>query len=276
MEKNKRDLMILIAILFIGVNYASYTYFIKTQLNSAEQAKNKYINQKQELSNIKSKKQSIYIKQKEVDELKQNTADFDNIVPVKVDTPKLIYDFYNGCQASGVTGQSISFQLLNSSSSGTSGETSEESDDNTNNETNTNEDNSKGKFYTLTIDLKITGNKANVENFIKGLSNITDRKINVKSITISSLEISNDESDGQNQSSQNNIPDNVIGNNSQEDKDNTKTETDNSQISNQISAKIIFYEYIQDKKDGKDDSAGDYAFYDSEKEGFNSISDMFK
>ncbi|APM38493.1 hypothetical protein [Clostridium kluyveri] len=275
MEKNKRDLMILIALLFVGVNYASYTYFIKPQLNSVEQAKNKYITRKKELSSIKLKQQSIHTKEKEIEKLKQETADFDSMVPVKVDTPKLIYDFYNGCKLSGITGQSISFQLLNGEDN--SGENTDNTSNITDNEDSTTSQNNQvsGKFYTLSINLKVTGNKSNIENFIKGLKTITERKLNVKSIIIYTPNgitsgSSNNDTDTQNlfpESNSSGLEENV--NNNQADESSTQT-------SQKLLSEIVFYEYIQDSGNGEGNSQENYGFYDSEREGFNSISDMFK
>ncbi|MFL0195450.1 hypothetical protein ACJDU8_07710 [Clostridium sp. WILCCON 0269] len=276
MEKNKRDLMILIALLFLGVNYASYNYFIKAQLNSAAQAKNKYITRKKELSDIKLKQQSIYTKQKEIEKLKQETADFDSIAPVKVDTPQLIYDFYNGCKLSGITGQSISFELLNNNSNNnnkTSNSTSNTNTSNTNTNSSTTVQNNQnnGKFYTLSIDLKVMGNKSNVENFVKGLGTITKRKLNVKSITISSQSSTASEGSNNGLDMGNQVP----GNNTNTTNGN-QTDTGVAQISDELFSEIIFYEYIQDEGNSQINVPGDYVFYDSQKEGFNSISDMFK
>ncbi|BAH06067.1 hypothetical protein [Clostridium kluyveri] len=276
MEKNKRDLMILIALLFVGINYASYTYFIKAQLNSVEQAKNKYITRKKELSSIKLKQQSIHTKEKEIEKLKQETADFDSMVPVKVDTPKLIYDFYNGCKSSGVTGQSISFELLN--------EEDNSGDENSNNASNTtdNKDSTtsqnnqdSGKFYTLSINLKVTGNKSNIENFIKGLKTITERKLNVKSITISTQNSITSGSSNNGTDTRNLFPEsNSSG--LEENVNNNQTGEGSTQTSQELLSEIVFYEYIQDSGNGGGNLQENYGFYDSEREGFNSISDMFK
>lgn len=275
MEKNKRDLMILIALLFVGVNYASYTYFIKAQLNSVEQAKNKYITLKKELSSIKLKQQSIHTKEKEIEKLKQETADFDSMVPVKVDTPKLIYDFYNGCKLSGITGQSISFQLLNEE--GNSGENTDNTSNTTDNKDSTTSQNNQvsGKFYTLSINLKVTGNKSNIENFIKGLKTITERKLNVKSITIYTPNGITSGSSNNNTDTQNLFPESN-GSGLGENVNNNQADESSTQTSQKLLSEIVFYEYIQDSGNGERNSQENYGFYDSEREGFNSISDMFK
>jgi type IV pilus assembly protein PilO len=54
-EKNKRDLMILIAIIFIGVNYIIYTYFIRGQLDYVNETKQNYILEQKKLSALQKK-----------------------------------------------------------------------------------------------------------------------------------------------------------------------------------------------------------------------------
>ncbi|WP_411682448.1 hypothetical protein [Clostridium thailandense] len=277
--------MILISILFVGVNYVIYTYFIKNELNSVNQARNKYMTQKQKLSDIKAKKQTIDTKKKELEKLKQKTANFDNMVPVKIDTPQLIYDFYNGCKLYGVTGQNISFQLLGNNNSSNNPNVSSNSNGNNNvnssNNINRQDTQNNQKFYSLTIDLKITGDKGNVESFIKNLGVITKRMLNIKSISISSIEdnISSMGSNNQgNTQNSNNIQNQLSINNAnltETGKKQSNTSQKNNLV-NQLSAEIIFYQYIQDDKGSQENIPNNYEFYDSQKEGFSSIADMFK
>lgn len=242
MEKNKRDLMILIAILFIGFNYVIYTYFITYKLDTVKQAKNKYALKTKELNSLKAKKKSIETKQQELKKLRQETSSFNSMVPTQIDTPQLIYDFYNGCKSFGVNGQNISFELLNGDSSSNSSD-----------------------FHTLIIDLKITGNKANIENFMRNLNTVTKRKLNVKSITIGSSddeEVNNDELKSSDEE--------VSTDNSNKSVDNVKKNGD------ELPGEIIFYQYVQGSGSSNTKVPNNYVFYDSQKQGFNSIADMFK
>lgn len=230
MEKNKRDLMILIAILFLGLNYAVYTYFVKNQLNNVSEAKSRYISQQNKLYVLEDKRESIDVKKQEVEKLKQKTTVLDKMAPEIINTPQLIYDFYRQCSKYGITGRSISFQLAGSSSS----------------------------FNTLEIDLKIVGNGKKVEDFIRNLGSITtDRRINVKSINIYLPEYENTSK-------------NDDGSTGNDDIDSNETVSSSSILGGEI----VFYEYIQGNGIGK--YPDNYVFYDSEKEGFSSISDMFK
>jgi type IV pilus assembly protein PilO len=305
-EKNKRDLMILIAILFLGMNYGIYTYFITKQLDNVKVAQNRYLVEKQKLDNIKAKKQSIDDKEKVLQKLKQETANFDNIVSNQINTPQLIYDFYNGCKSFGVTGENVSFQLLNNvnnSDNKTSNNTNTANNTNgTNSNKNTNTNNSNisinntdkannQNFYSLTINLNITGDKGNVENFIKNLGVITKRKLNVKSITISSVGNNGVLSSSNNQI---NIPSvsipniNVqsgtnmqnqpsVNNGNSNSAQTSLNESGNAQVNtSQLAAQIVFYQYIENNENNTMNVSNNYEFYDSKEEGFNSISDMFK
>ncbi|MEY7999868.1 type 4a pilus biogenesis protein PilO [Clostridium sp. Mt-5] len=236
MEKNKRDLMILIAILFIGFNYIIYNYFTSNKLKEIDKAKSTYISREDKLKNLKTVKKSIEGKREELKKLKQETSVFDSMVPSQIDTPQLIYDFYNKCKLSGVNGQKISFQLLKEN----------------------NDNKSNGNFHTLIIDLQISGSKAGVENFIKNLSSTTRRKLNVKSISITS------KGENENQEESSNTDTSALGGDGS-----TKPE-------DELFSEIIFYQYIQGDGSSKVETPDNYVFYDSRKQGFNSISDMFK
>ncbi|MBV4419778.1 hypothetical protein KM800_10670 [Clostridium tyrobutyricum] len=242
MKKNKRDLMILMVIIFIGINYAVYTYFIKNQLHNLNSAENKYLATQKDLDTLENKQASINVKAEEIKILKQKTAVLDTMAPKNVNTPQLIYDFYMGCKKFDITGRSISFQLLDSQSG--------------------------NSFHTLTINLKISGNREKIESFIKNLDGITDRKINVKSITMYLPDYENTSK----------YDDSSTGNDSIDTRNNTDSENissaEDSKTSNVIGGEIVFYEYIQGNGNSK--YPDNYVFYDSQKEGLNSISDMFK
>mgnify|MGYP000855897910 FL=1 len=206
------------------------------------QAKSNYTLKIKKLNDLKAKKRSIETKKQELKKLKQETADFDNMVPAQIDTPQLIYDFYKGCKLFGVSGQNISFELLN--------------EDNSSNDKS---------FHTLVIDLKITGNKANIENFLRGVNTITQRRLNVKSVTIGN----NDDEEVKNDTSQSSIS----TDNSGKVDGSVNSANENS---DEISAEIIFYQYVQGSGNISNKDPNNYIFYDSQKQGFNSIADMFK
>lgn len=312
MDKNKKDLMILIGIIFIGINYGTYTYFISEEMKSVQAFKNNYITQEEKLSEMEVKKETIKQRKKEIEKLKKETINFNRNVPTKVNTPQLIYDFYTACQKYKVTGESISFQLLDNEDNGSS-QSNDEGLSNTN-------------VYALTITLKVTGYKIDIETFIKNLNSITERRLNVKSIKLAALDLEdrnedkgetdakvdkkdaddilnktsfkttksytlqhlgsnlyadgivknddnvqylnkNDTSDSVNVNDLNNLnEDNLIIPNLE----------DNIYFPNNISAEIVFCQYIEKNKENDFIMSKDYKFYDMNKEGFDSVADMFK
>lgn len=308
MDKNKRDLMILIAIIFIGINYATYTYFISQKMKSTEAFKNNYIAQAEKLSEMEVKKETIKQRKKEIEKLKKDTASFSSKIPSKVNTPELIYDFYTACQKYKVIGDSVSFQLLDNSEADKTDKSEDESLSNAN-------------VYTLTISLKVTGHKIDMETFIKNLNTITKRKLNIKSIALATLDLEDkDEDKTDAKADENGIEDilnktslnetkpytlQLLGSNlyadgivrkddniDQLDKNNIYNSTnldkldedkpiipnfkDNTYLPNYISAEIVFYQYIEKNENNESIMSKNYEFYDSKKEGFDSIADMFK
>lgn len=306
MEKNKRDLMILIAIIFIGINYATYTYFISQKMKSTEAFKNNYITQAEKLSEMEVKRETIKQRKKEIEKFKKDTASFSSKIPSRVNTPELIYNFYTACQKYKVIGDSVSFQLLDNSEvdKADKGE---------------NEILSNANVNTLTINLKVTGHKIDIETFIKNLNTITKRKLNIKSIALATLDSEdkdeteakvdgNDNEEILNKTSLNKIEpyavqllgnnlyadgivkkddsidelhkDNVYNNtnldNLDEDKDIIPNLENNIYFPNYISVEIIFYQYIEKSEENESIILKNYEFYDSKKEGFDSIADMFK
>jgi type IV pilus assembly protein PilO len=165
------------------------------------------------------------------------------MVPKIVDTPQLIYDFYNQCSLYNITDSRINFELLDSTEVGNS------------------------NFHRLEVDLKIEANKQDVEKFIENLNSITSRRLNVKEIKMY-LPSYEDTTKGENGSSE------------VDDSESTDLFEDNFiedsyfEDSDLLGAEIIFNEYI--KGDYKTIYPKNYVFYNSEKEGFGSISDMFK
>lgn len=223
----------------MGINYSIYTYFIANQLDSLEKAKSKYLQKQQKLNELNSKKEAIKNEKNEVEKLKNQTSDFNNKVPSQINTPQLIYDFYTGCKIYDISGESVSFQLLN-----------QEEVPNNQNKVTTGDvnKNTSESFFTLTIELNVIGEKEKIENFIKNLANLTTRQLNVKSIAIATVE--------ENLANQSLIEDLL-----------TKSK---------LSADIVFCQYIQKNKKYNTKEDYNYEFYDSKKEGFKNISDMFK
>lgn len=210
MDKNKREILALIIIVCIGVNYGIYNFFIKGQFNLLEKKKAEYNQKKEKLTYLNNKNLEIDELQSQINVLKKKLANIDKIAPHTIDTPQLVYDFYAACGEYGVKGDTINFSLEGDNQGEQSNQTQNQNT-NQNSNTNTSNQNSTSnstqgqepnsqdntssssgvvqnngvQFLKLTLELKIGGNKKDVINFIQNLNKITERRLNVKSISIS-------------------------------------------------------------------------------------------
>lgn len=273
MDKNKKEILILIIIIFVGVNYALYQLFMLPQLNKAEYEKKIYEQNKKKLSDSYQKKSILDKMKKDNEQMKEKVAELDNLTAKDTDTPQLVYDFYTACKKYGIKGDSVNFAVDNSIQTNSNNEKSSNSQVN-NGQSNTyglsqgNSDNSLqqssnsnntttsslnvkvGAITRIKITLKVEGNKEKVDSFLRNLSTITSLKLTVVSVDIEAL--------------RNQVP--VVPF--------STTQINNNIIdSNEMSAEIVFYEYIL--PDGSSKTDKQYNFYDG-KNGFSSISNMIK
>lgn len=250
MEKNKRDIVVLLVLLTFLINYIFYSNVISPKLNSLKESKNKY-NQLQEkintAINLKIKEKSI---KQEVEKLTKETEKLSVLTPNSIDTPQLIYDFYNYCKKHGVVGDTIEFQLEDDKQ----GEQTQEELDSKTQETNQDNQNQqqsteKENLKVLDITLDVYCSKEKLDEFLNNLNDITTRRLNIKSITIS-------------QPTQINTvvnEENVIDEHTQK-------------IQGKLPVKIVFLQYIY--LDGKN-YKNNYDFFNI-KLGFDKIGDIFK
>ena len=168
MNKNKREVLILLVLIFLGINYAVYEYLIYPKYTEFKAQKAKYNEKKQSVVVLEGKKDSIEGLKVQVSKLKEESKALDDIAPYYIDTPQLVYDFYMYCSKYNVKGDNISFQLSESN--------------------NSKEENSSLKSLAivskLSINLKVNGSNNSIEEFIKNLDKITSRKLNVVSVTL--------------------------------------------------------------------------------------------
>lgn len=249
MEKNKKEIILLIIIVFIGINYAIYAYLINTSLVSLKNKQMEFNEKKQELITLERKKLSIVRLQKELEKSKVDAAALDRLAPFNIDTPQLIYDFYTYCKKYNVIGENLTFQLLPSGNTTSQGVNVAPSTVNTPSPqvNNTISAIKKDNFQlaSLSININVSGAKTNIELFLKNLDHITSRKLNVANITLTM------------KSSSQAVNNKLIL---------TKGDT--------IEAQITFNQYVQsDEK--KHLIYKKYNFYNS-KTGYGTISDMFK
>lgn len=197
MDKNKRQIIILICLLAFIANYSVYTYYVAPQLGKIESLKKTYEQKVNKLNLLQKEKARIDSLKKNVAELKVESEKLDTMAPREIDTPKLIYDFYNFCKLYGVTGESVKFQLQEGSQpqSANGKESTKKSTTNNNSVKNSNL-----TLISFTIDLSVKGNKGNIGNMLNNLNTITDRKLNVKNIVLATADIQQNNGDNENSS----------------------------------------------------------------------------
>jgi type IV pilus assembly protein PilO len=220
MDKKRLELLILILLIFFAVNYAVYIFYLQPKFQYYSQAENEY-------RSMKSKLKLLQEKEAQIEDLKgqakiyQDKLDaLDVIIPRDLNTPQLIYDFYVSTKNFNIQGESINFQLRASEPG-----------------SNTAEAENSSSFIELLISLRVFGTRGYIENYIRNLNNITDRKLTVDNIVLSAQE---------------------------EDTNNER----------KLSAEINFVQYLE-PDDTNRALIRKYEFYDK-KIGFDSIADMFK
>lgn len=254
MDKNRKQIILLIFLIFIGINYALYQFFFLPSLKSLKLKEKEYVNKHEKLKSLINEKNNYEALKNEIDRLKSDTEELDAIAPHTIDTPQLVYDFYTACKKYGIKGEDLTFELENQIQS-----------KNKSNQTNSIKNNSGSNdskvsgVLKLAITLNASGNKNSIENFIRNLDDITKRKLNVKSISISVKEDS--ENEGQ-------IPGDGIITEIGEASSVRLPKTD------ELDLVIVFYQYLQ--SDGAQyEKPKTYTFYDGKK-GFKNLADMFK
>lgn len=265
MEKSRSAIIISFLLVFIIINFCLYKFYIEPSIETLNNKKVEYEEKTNKVEKLIAEKNEIEKLEIEIGKLKNEIKEIDKLVPHSADTPQMIYDFYNACEKYNVSGETISFEI---------NEEEKEKEDKTisNTEEKGNEENNTNKFRKLEIKLDIVGEKENLFKFISNINNITERKINVKTINIGSYEKaeSNNEEISQDENKSvddileeiDDIQNQVIGN--------------GNDISNNpgLETEITFYYYIQlDEKAEKE--LKEYEFY-KKPMGFNNVFDMFK
>lgn len=248
MEKNKRDILILIVLMTFLINYVIYFYIISPKLNNLKNSKSKHEELQEKIntaSNLKIQEKTL---KEEVEKLTNDTGKISQLMPSKIDTPQLIYDFYNYCKKHNVIGQSIEFQLKENNQELQTKEidsiTNETNQDNQSNQQITEKRSSTLKVLDIALDVYCSKDK--LDEFLNDLNNITTRRLNIKLITIS-------------QPTQINTEDNLIDEHKQ-------------MVQGKLPVKIIFKQYIYlDENDYKNN----YDYFNI-KVGFDTIGDLFK
>jgi type IV pilus assembly protein PilO len=179
MDKKKVEVIILIVLLFFGLNYGVFSYYIQPQNAELQAAKQNYNNIKNEVRELRFKEQDLQDLKSRVEEMLNNN-DTTNQLPEEADNQKLIREFYEACKKYGVQGDILTFSpqggLPATAGEGT-GETASEGDT----------QNLLGNIKTQLIMFSFSGEKGKVENFIENIRTVSSRKLFISSIDISSL-----------------------------------------------------------------------------------------
>jgi type IV pilus assembly protein PilO len=207
MNKNEKQILGFIILLFIGINYVLYTYYLNPKINIMNNKIEEYNKKTQQLSMIKVGEVTIEMQKKVLASSEKEVSQLDKLTVKEINTPQLIYDFYMGCKKYKIKGEDVVFQLNQENpesskqpnaslpSAALNGVTSTQGiasnsvtpvspgvgDENSNiSETSKN----SIKLVKLSINLNVKGNKHNIINFINNLGNITTRLLNVTNIKI--------------------------------------------------------------------------------------------
>jgi len=266
MNKTKKQIIFFILIVIVGVCYSVSTYIIIPKKVLLDKKAKDVQAQSLKLQSLKSKSSEVVKVKAEVAKLKEVANSIKDFATTDINTPQLVFDFYTSCTQYGIKGEDLIFQLADSNANAQDTNKTATSDNTTVNDktgATSNEANSSNNatktttnLLKLTIELKVSGDKNKVEDYIRNLNALTLRKINVKSIRLEAIIGS---SAGVNGATTNTL---------------TPADTLAVTVSNQVTADIVFNQYIY--TENKDIvRSSNYSFYD-EKTGFTNFSDMFK
>ncbi|MFA9396696.1 MAG: hypothetical protein ACERKV_00325 [Clostridiaceae bacterium] len=260
MNKKKVEILVFVLIVFVAINYGVYNYVLLPYEDKVVEAKEAYqakILLQEQKENEKAEYESL---KAELEEMANYPAELDELTAEAIDTPQLIYDFYNYCKKYEVNGGELVFDLAGVQLQSENGELSS---------VNQEEQETK-KVLKMTIGLTADGETAKMDKFLRNLNSITDRKINVFSIeltadTTESVVL---------------LPDDLVNTEPEYDEDGnpvsqdlTDIELPDSEVTKNLEANIVFYQYIMLDSE-QADKLKTYDFY-HEDIGFDSIEDLF-
>jgi len=181
MNKEKSQLILLIILVFIGINYYMYGSLVQPSFENALSIKKDYLKKKEKVDYLSMQKNNIESVKQQIEDFKSKDTAFDKQVPHNLDSPQLIYDFYTICKKYGVNGNIVTFELPSDKEKSTqlpqkSGEKTEPLQS------------EAISMKKSSITFEISGDKDKVQNLLNNLSSITERKINLKMISLSNTQ----------------------------------------------------------------------------------------
>lgn len=257
MDKTKKQILLFIIIILIGICYAINQYIISPKKLLIQQKAKQIQIDKQKLNLLRSKSSEAVKLTAEVAKLKQVSASIGEVTATDIDTPQLIFDFYSSCKKYGIKGENLIFQLVNNT----------KSEEPTNKTDNITKSKATTDLLKLTIELKVSGDKNKVEKYIRSLSTLTSRKINVKSIKLEATlaQVVNNTVNTEGTANTPIIPNTILL---------PGSKTPVEPVTDQVTADIIFNQYIYNNSKNVINPSK-YSFFNGNI-GFSNFSDMFK
>lgn len=176
MNKQKNLLLALIIIIFLSVNYAVYNLYFSNKINQINQQKSTYFQVLDKINKIEESEKKLEKLISDNEKLKSNSETLDSMAPKQIDTPQLVYDFYTSCAQYNIKGEELDFDLGEKDDQEKTAEDKKDQGDK--------KEDKQSNFQKLTIDLKVSGNRNDIEQYIRNLQGITKRQLNIKSIKI--------------------------------------------------------------------------------------------
>lgn len=161
MDKKNSKIIKIISFIFVTIviNFLLYDFYVIPKYKRLLSIKNNYKKKEERIALINKNKSNIDSIKESNEALNDNINNLKKLVPNKIDTAALSYEFYNSCITYGISGDEIKFELPQY------GNTAE-------------------PLTKLTINLKISGTNDKVTAYIANATNITERKLNLKSVAL--------------------------------------------------------------------------------------------
>jgi type IV pilus assembly protein PilO len=178
MDKKKLEVIVLVVLVIIGINYAIYSYYIQPQNSEIKTAEQNYNNLKAEVRGLKLKKQDLEEMKTRVDEKLKNPGDT-VLLPEQSDNQSMIRELYAACKQYGVVGDTLTFSPQGAMAAAEGSQTGEAAAESDSAELFSN-------VKTQLITFTFSGEKGKVEKFIENIRTVSNRKLIITSIDITS------------------------------------------------------------------------------------------
>ena len=302
MSKNKRDIIVLIVLVFVSLTVGLYQLYFQPLMSEVEVAKVDYDKLQDNGKAFNLKNSELKTLETGLAKSKDAAKELDSISVTTIDTPQLTYDIYNACKKYGIKGEDLIFTLQASvvGTTANTGTTTNSTDNSTNSGNSTSTaDSSNGKagantpaapakvLSKLAVNLKVIGDKNKIDLFLKNLNSLTSRRLTVISITLNATSKAATQGNG---IIGTNGTSGTAGNSNTPGVSSTTTSGTTANggnttvggtiaqtpVADSIEAQIVFNQYlINDSSQAQSNIQKKYDFYNGVS-GYKNFSDMFK